>query len=131
MRVGISSTVLDAIRLHAATEFPMEACGLLFGSEDRIEAAEPATNVAEDPARHFEIDPAALFAAIRAERAGGPRLLGYYHSHPGGIAAPSATDRAMAAPDGKLWLIVAGEEVTAWRAGAAGLVPERLGIVQR
>lgn len=116
MKLEISRTVLDAIRSHAAAEAPREACGLLFGTAERIDAAMAAANVAHDPERRFEIDPAALFAAIRAERAGGAKLVGYYHSHPSGRAEPSETDRAMAEPDGKLWLIVAGDAVTAWRA---------------
>jgi proteasome lid subunit RPN8/RPN11 len=120
-KLEISSGALDAIRTHAASDPGREVCGLLFGSSDRIETTEAVANIAEDPTRHFEIDPAALFRAIRAERAGGPKLLGYYHSHPAGRAEPSATDQEMSARDGKIWLIVAGGEVTAWRAGADGL----------
>jgi proteasome lid subunit RPN8/RPN11 len=119
-KTGISRAVLDAIRTHAAAEAPREACGLLFGGAERIDGAMAAANVTDDPRRRFEIDPAALFAAIRAERAGGPRIAGYYHSHPVGRAEPSETDRASAAADGRLWLIVAGQEVTAWRAVAGG-----------
>lgn len=100
--------------MHAACDFSREVCGLLLGRDGRIVEARPAANVADDPARAFEIDPAALFAALRAARAGGPALIGYYHSHPSGAAAPSARDLAMAAEDGKLWLIVAGDAVTAW-----------------
>lgn len=128
MKVRISRTVLDAIRSHAAAEAPREACGLLFGTAALVDDVMAAANVADDPARRFEIDPAALFAAIRAERGGGPTLAGYYHSHPGGNAEPSATDRAMAAADGKLWLIVAGEVVTAWRAGEDGF--ERVELIE-
>lgn len=114
--------------MHAACDLSREICGLLLGCDGRIEEARPAANVAADPARTFEIDPAALFAALRSERTGGPALIGYYHSHPSGAAAPSARDLEMAAEDGKLWLIVAGDVVTAWvkRAGAferATLVP--------
>ena len=101
---------------------------MLFGSAALVDGVMAAANVADDPARRFEIDPAALFAAIRAERAGGPTLAGHYHSHPGGIAEPSAPDRAMAAADGKLWLIVAGEAVTAWRAGEDGF--ERVELIE-
>ena len=99
---------------------PLEACGLLFGGEGRIDACQATENVSENPDARFEIDPAALFAAMRAERAGGAKLIGYWHSHPSGEAMPSATDAAMAAPDGKLWLIVAGDAMSAWRAGKAG-----------
>jgi proteasome lid subunit RPN8/RPN11 len=74
----------------------------------------PARNVADDPRRRFEIDPSVLFPAIRAARSGGPAIAGYYHSHPTGRAEPSGTDNAMRAPDGKLWLILAGDVMTAW-----------------
>lgn len=99
---------------------PREACGLLFGDDEAISAAAVTANVAEMPERTFEIDPTALFAALRAERAGGPKIVGYWHSHPSDDATPSATDAAMAAPDGKLWLIATRETVTLWRAGEAG-----------
>lgn len=99
---------------------PLEACGLLFGS-DGVERASITANVSHDPAQRFEIDPAALIAALRTERGGGEQVIGYWHSHPSGDANPSATDAAMAAADGKLWVIVAGETMTAWRAGTNGL----------
>lgn len=44
-------------------------------------------------------------------------MIGHYHSQPSGVAAPSATDAACAAPDGSLWLIVGGDHATLWRAG--------------
>lgn len=121
MRIAISRYVLIGIRRISADAAPLEACGLLLGDGQGIADFEVVRNVAESPETRFEIDPAALFAALRAERAGGRKLLGYWHSHPSGDAMPSATDAAMAAPDGKLWLVVGGETVTAWRAGESGL----------
>ena len=120
MGLRISSCVIALIQRAAADAAPLEACGLLFGA-DGVERASVEANVADDPTRRFEIDPGALIAALRAERAGGERLIGYWHSHPSGDATPSTTDAAMAVADGKLWVIVAGEAVTAWRAGASGL----------
>lgn len=93
---------------------------MLFGSGG-VERASVVANVSDDPARRFEIDPVALIAALKAERAGGERVIGYWHSHPSGDANPSATDAAMAAADGKIWVIVAGGAVTAWRARTSGL----------
>jgi proteasome lid subunit RPN8/RPN11 len=90
-----------------------EICGLLFGSLDRIEHAEPADNVALESGDSFEIDPRALFAALRAERAGGRRLIGHYHSHPNGSAIPSARDLAAAEP-GRYWLILGGGAARLW-----------------
>eukprot|EP01137_Pigoraptor_chileana_P021912 Opistho-2@86207 len=120
MKVRISRCVVELIQRAAHEVTPEEACGLLFGKDGAIEAASVEPNVAANPLIHFEIDPVGLFAAIRAERAGGPRVAGYWHSHPSGDAQPSATDAAMAAPDGKLWLIVAGGEVNGWRAVVDG-----------
>ncbi|MDV3457024.1 M67 family metallopeptidase [Sphingomonas sp. HF-S4] len=125
MAIRVSRSVPIGIRRISADCAPREACGLLFGDGDTITGFQATENVAEDPGRHFEIDPAALFAALRAERAGGPKIIGYWHSHPSGAATPSVTDAAMAAPDGKLWLIVAGEVMTLWRASEAGTLHGR------
>jgi desampylase len=123
--VEISSALLGRLLGEAAGEPDREICGLLFGSDGAITEATPARNVAADPSRRFEIDPAALLAAHRAARAGGPRLIGSYHSHPSGEATPSACDAEAAAPDGGLWLIIAGGEVRAWRAGPSGALHGR------
>jgi proteasome lid subunit RPN8/RPN11 len=121
MRIAISRSVLIGIRRFSADAAPEEACGLLFGEADAVTGFQATENVAERPETHFEIDPKALFAALKAERTGGRKIAGYWHSHPSGDAMPSVTDAAMAAPDGKLWLIVAGAKATAWRAGISGV----------
>lgn len=103
--------------MSLAAADPYEVCGLLLGREGMILDIRTAANVAFDPSRHFELDPAELIAAHRAARAGGPAILGHYHSHPSGRAEPSATDAAQAAPDGSLWLIVGSGTARLWRAG--------------
>lgn len=123
--VTISSRVLDAIRAHAASSPAVEVCGLLFGDSATITYMERCANVAADPAFRFELDPAALFAAHRRARTDGPQIVGHYHSHPTGVAKPSTRDAADAVPDGTLWLLVAGREVTAWRAVEFGAVMDR------
>ena len=116
MKVEITSAVLEHIRALCVAD-GNEVCGLLLGRGRRIDAILPTANVASDPTRHFELDPVTLIAAHRAARAGGPAVIGHYHSHPSGVAAPSPTDAACAAPDGTLWLIVAGDDMRAWIAG--------------
>lgn len=125
MRITVTSEVIAGLLAEARDAHPREACGLLHGAIDRVTAYAPAANVHVQPHRFFEIDPAALIAAHRAMRGGGPRLVGYYHSHPSGPAAPSETDRAMAAADEMIWAIVAAGRVTLWRAGDDGLTPLR------
>lgn len=129
MAVEISSALLAALVREAAGAHPLEACGLLFGTAGRVADCRLARNVAAEPAQRFEIDPAALIAALRDERGGGPCVIGCWHSHPNDSATPSRTDAIMAAGDGKLWLIVAGSAVTAWRATASGFEPVELAIV--
>lgn len=119
--VSISSTLLAGLRAGAAA-VPQEICGLLFGQPDRIDGVEPTANVAADPSRQFEIDPAALIAAHRRQREGGEVLIGHYHSHPSGDPTPSAHDRAAAVGDGALWLILGRGEATLWRSDAPGML---------
>ena len=125
MDVTISSTALDAILTAAAATPSVEVCGLLLGAGDAVHVALPCHNVAPDPSRWFEIDPAALFAAHRAARSGGLAVLGHYHSHPSGRPVPSPRDAAAAADDRSLWLIVADSEARLWRAIAGGPVEGR------
>jgi proteasome lid subunit RPN8/RPN11 len=120
MIVRISSALLDGLIAEAGAQ-TTEICGLLLGREDVIAQIRPAANVAADPARQFEIDPAVLIGAHRAARAGGFDVLGHYHSHPSGVAEPSAADAAAAAPDGALWLVLAGGHAQLWQAGHEGV----------
>jgi len=119
MTIEVTSGVIATLREEAARAHPGEACGLLFG-EGRVDRAVVCVNVHPQPARHFEIDPAALIAAHKAAREGGAALAGYWHSHPSGDAIPSVTDAAQASGDGRIWAIVAGETVAFWRDAAGG-----------
>ena len=100
----------EARRAH-----PHECCGLLLGINGEITEIRPTANVHPDPARFFEIDPQALIDAHRSARGDGPEIVGYYHSHPVGAPEPSATDRAQATGDGRVWAIVGEGRVAFWR----------------
>jgi proteasome lid subunit RPN8/RPN11 len=113
MAVRIGRTLVETLLSAARAAPDREICGLLFGSSAEIERAEPAHNVAAQPWDMFEVDPRALFAALRAERGGGDRLIGHYHSHPNGSAEPSPRDLAAAEP-GKYWLILGGRDARLW-----------------
>lgn len=120
MQVSLSSSLHALLLSQARATHPLECCGLLFGDNDRVLRIEPAANVSPDPERAFEIDPVRLIAAERAMRHGGERVVGYYHSHPNGRAEPSPCDARASAGDGRLWLIVAGDALTGWRANPGG-----------
>lgn len=115
MAIRISSALIADLLKEAELAAPNECCGLLSGTrDDHIETITRSPNLAHDPLRHFEIDPAILIAAERAHRSGGDRLIGYYHAHPNGRREPSLTDAKMAAHDGRLWLVIANGDVSAW-----------------
>lgn len=122
MDIEVTSGVIATLLEEAARAAPEECCGLLLGEAGQITQAVPAGNVAEDRLTRFEIDPAALLAAHKAARAGGPEVLGYYHSHPSGHPVPSATDCDHASGDARIWAIVSGGEVAFWRDAREGFV---------
>lgn len=139
-RVIVTAGAWAAIRAHAATDWPREACGLLvgsFGKDDdaRVSSIEAVANLAStDDA--FEVDPAVRIALQRRLREAGEglRVIGHYHSHPFGEAHPSARDRACAEEAGLVWLIVSAgpdgaREIGAYVAASGpALVPVALSI---
>jgi desampylase len=122
MRIEVSSGVVERLIAEAAAAHPLEACGLLLG-DGRVDQVRPCANVHPHPERQFEIDPQALIDAHRDARTGGLPIIGYYHSHPVGPPHPSATDRAHATHDGRVWAIVGEGKVGWWRDTATGFEP--------
>jgi desampylase len=120
--IEVTREAIERLLAEAERAFPKESCGLLLGRAARIEEVVPARNVHPAPDRHFDIDPQALIDAHRAAREGGPRVVGYYHSHPHGPAEPSPTDRAQASGDGRVWAIAGLDGVRFWRDDEMGFV---------
>jgi len=101
----ISKAAVDAILAHAREALPGECCGLLIGTPLRIDRAQRARNL-EPGSTRFLIDPRDHFAAIHAARESRRFVVGVYHSHPRGPAAPSPADLAEASYDDYVYLIV-------------------------
>ena len=110
MTLVLPETLAAELARQARTAFPAECCGLVEGfAEDkqfRATALHAALNLARAPDR-FEIDPKDHIAAVKAARSRGARIIGCYHSHPGGEAKPSPHDLAEAGEADFLWLIAA------------------------
>ena len=88
----------NAIRAHAAADYPHECCGFLVGRAEgdavQVSRTVPAANLRDDsPRNRFEIDPGDLVKADRVARAEGLGVVGFYHSHPDAPAQPSEFDR--------------------------------------
>ncbi len=122
---------------HALAEYPSECCGLLIGtvrgSRNTVEHVVPCENVHPGHRQtRFQIDPHTLFEAIRAARAAGRQMIGFYHSHPNGSAAPSRYDQRTAWPDCSHVIIATEREsagdLRSWRCivGVREMEPERI-----
>lgn len=111
MTVTIATDLLDAIERAARDRYPEEACGLLVGRPAppgcTVTAVHESPNVAEDRRSGFEVDPGLRLRLQRETRKVGEAVLGLFHSHPEGTAAPSETDRASIWEPDLIWLITA------------------------
>ena len=110
MQLYLPRHLLDQIVQHARKDYPREACGLLIGSclyDARfVMQLAVSANLAADPLRQFEID-SALHLKLQADlRSSDRAIIGLYHSHPDGQAAPSPSDLAGAWIENFVWLIV-------------------------
>jgi len=110
--LALPAALQENIRAEARAAFPAECCGLLEGTREeggvvRVLAIHCAANLAFDPTQGFEIDPAVHFRLLRGLRGSGREVVGCYHSHPNGRAAPSDRDRATGCADGFVWVIIA------------------------
>jgi len=106
-----TSSDLALIEGIAKGAAPNEACGLLEGTtgEDgyTVTRVHPSDNLAAEPADMFEVDPRLLLRLQRELRDGPTDMIGIYHSHTRGPAAPSATDLAAAWQPELAWVITA------------------------
>jgi proteasome lid subunit RPN8/RPN11 len=106
---ALAASVLQA----AARAYPFECCGLIEGvtTEEGWEAlaVHEAANIAPNPARAFVIDPQIQFDLMRLVRGTKRRLIGCFHSHPGGAPEPSADDLAQAYEADFLYVIAGGD----------------------
>ncbi len=107
-RVSLPAAVRRAIAAHARETYPAECCGFLVGHGGRMGFAVRMRNAAGSD-RRYRIDDRAHIELRRILRACAPPLeiVGVYHSHPNGPAAPSDTDRAEAHYPGWVHVIVA------------------------
>ena len=103
--ITVAAQAAAAIRIHGATENPLECCGALIGSAEpaarrAITEAWPLENVAAVAReRRFTIDPDDYRQAEARAAASGAALLGFYHSHPDAPARPSGEDLDRAWPN--------------------------------
>jgi [CysO sulfur-carrier protein]-S-L-cysteine hydrolase len=92
----LSSEHLQVMRQHVSDQAPLEACGLLAGKQESVEAVLKVRNADQSPVR-FRMDAQEQYNAFEWIEANGLDLVGIFHSHPFGPETASPTDVAEAA----------------------------------
>lgn len=133
-RLVLPAGLARRLARQAEDAYPREGCGLLLGRvrgpERIVDRIRPAANRWEGRSDRYLVDPGTLRRAVEAEAGGGPRVLGFFHSHPDAEPVPSETDRDLAWP-WYLYLIVPVRGGRAGNGRAWELVGEDEGFEER
>lgn len=86
---------LEEIIDHAEAELPLECCGILAGTNDKVLKLYRTTNSEKSPLR-YNVEPNELLHIYRELDEKDWQLLAVYHSHPYSEAYPSLTDIKLA-----------------------------------
>ncbi len=95
LRIEIPGDIFEAMIEQARSEAPLEACGILAGTGQKVRKLYQMTNT-DASGDHFMMEPAEQFQTARDIRAAGLRMLAIYHSHPETPARPSTEDMRLA-----------------------------------
>lgn len=111
LSIQLPLSAYEMIRAHAARAYPEECCGALMGhsADEDVGSIDHHERVVErvvelenravaDRERRYLV-PAVIVQELETQaHDAGLEVVGYYHSHPDGDAAPSQEDRAWAWP---------------------------------
>jgi len=87
----ITRAHIETVIRQARSAYPLEACGLMAGDDNRVRHLYPVENIRRSPVE-YEMDPAEQLRAMIDLEEKGWELIAIYHSHPHGPQVPSATD---------------------------------------
>jgi proteasome lid subunit RPN8/RPN11 len=91
LRLKIKQEHWVAMRRHVTEQAPLEACGLLVGNGESVEAVLMMRNAAHSSVR-FRMDPQEQWQSFEWIEEQGLDLVGIFHSHPSGPETASVTD---------------------------------------
>jgi proteasome lid subunit RPN8/RPN11 len=106
----IPQNLIDAMIAHSRRDFPLEACGILGGTDGIVSDHYPMSNT-DKSNEHFTMEPKEQFTVVKDLRGKGKAMLAIYHSHPESPARPSEEDIRLALTPDVSYVIVslAGE----------------------
>ena len=101
----IPVSVFDQMVAQAHAAVPIESCGILAGSDNRIERLYEMTNIDNSPT-HFTMDPAEQCAVVKKMPTAGLKMVAIYHSHPLTPARLSDEDMRLALTPDVAYLVL-------------------------
>ncbi len=107
-KIRIPKASKEAMIKHAFKELPDECCGLLLGKSGKIKRTIPMKNSEPSPDTYF-MDPVQQVEVFTEMEKMGESLIGIYHSHPKGPAAPSGADLELAFHPEAVYIIISLE----------------------
>lgn len=134
MRLILTDAQAAALIAHALADAPREACGAIVGRDGVAARIVPIANTADDPVRHYLMEPSALARVLIGAEREGLSVIGWYHSHPDGEAIPSPADRRAATYPDTPYVIVGlrgAPAIAAWQLSAGEATPLPLMIGAR
>jgi len=105
LKLEIPTNIFEQMVTQAKALAPIEACGILAGSNGKVEKLYKMTNI-NNSSSHFMMEPKEQFATVKDIRSAGLELLAIYHSHPETPARPSAEDIRLALMPNVIYVIV-------------------------
>ncbi|MHC5060717.1 MAG: M67 family metallopeptidase [Planctomycetota bacterium] len=105
LTLKIPSEIFEQMLAQARAEMPLEACGILAGTNSTVDKLYKMTNV-DQSSEHYMMDPGEQFEVARDIRAANFKMLAIYHSHPRTPARLSAEDFRLALTPGVVYIIV-------------------------
>ena len=107
----IPNEIFEQMVTQAKAEVLIEACGILAGSDGKVEKLYRMTN-ADKSSDHFMMKPKEQFKVAKDIRSAGLEILAIYHSHPQTPARPSAEDIRLALTPNVIYVIVSLQDAS-------------------
>ena len=125
--IEIQRSLYLTMLAHTQASFPLEACGLLAGLEERVSHLYIIENILHSPTAYEMAGRQQLEAMLHVENLG-LELLAGYHSHPAGPNKPSKTDIALAYYPDLTQIIISLQDRSQPKVGAFTIID---GLVKR
>ena len=110
LTLKIPIEIFEQILAQARAEMPLEACGIIAGTNGTCKKLYKMTNI-DQSSTHCMMDPSEQFKVTRDIRSSNLKLLAIYHSHPETPARLSEEDFRLALTPDVTYIIVSLQDM--------------------